>query len=70
MCYATITLTTNMAAGVTDVRPSLHVHKEVGERKNSTMKSLVIYAVDQLVERQSCTCSEPYERTGKTLIAK
>lgn len=62
MCYAVTTLTTNMAAGVTDVRPSLKVHKEVGERKNATMKQLVMEAVSQLGERQSCTCQEPYER--------
>lgn len=62
MCYAVATLTTNMAAGVTDVRPSLKVHKEVGERKNATMKQMVIEAVHLLGTRQECTCCEPYER--------
>lgn len=62
MCYSVTTLTTNMAAGVTDVRPSLKVHKEVGERKNATMKKLVIESINLMTERQGCTCHEPYER--------
>jgi 5'-methylthioadenosine phosphorylase len=70
MCYAVTTLTTNMAAGVTDVRPSLKVHKEVGERKNATMKKLVLHAVNHLIERQNCKCAEPYERIMENLSNK
>lgn len=70
MCYAVTTLTTNMAAGVTDVRPSLKVHKAVGERKNATMKRLVIEAVNGLGERQGCTCCEPYERMQEAKMAQ
>lgn len=62
MCYSVTTLTTNTAAGVTDTRPSLKVHKEVGERKNATMKQLVVETVSRMNERQKCTCCEPYER--------
>lgn len=69
MCYGVATLTTNMAAGVTDVRPSLKVHKAVGERKNATMKQLVIEAVNRLGNRQSCTCCEPYERMQEAKAA-
>lgn len=70
MCYAVTTLTTNMAAGVTDTRPSLKVHKEVGERKNSTMKKLVFQAVHHIHGQESCTCQEPYQRKMEAAKAK
>ncbi|RHW40393.1 S-methyl-5'-thioadenosine phosphorylase [Neobacillus notoginsengisoli] len=70
MCYSVTTLTTNMAAGVTNVRPSLKVHKEVGERKNATMKKLVIEAINLLTKRQGCTCPEPYERIREAMAVQ
>ncbi|MDQ0199713.1 MTAP family purine nucleoside phosphorylase [Neobacillus ginsengisoli] len=62
MCYSVVTLATNMAPGVTDHKPSLKAHKEVGERKRETVRTLMLEAIKLADERKTCLCHEAYER--------
>ncbi|MBF0707816.1 MTAP family purine nucleoside phosphorylase [Alkalihalobacillus hwajinpoensis] len=62
ICYAVVTLATNMAPGVTETKPSLKAHKAVSESKKEKVKELMLEAIKQAGERQKCSCPEAYER--------
>ncbi|SDO33080.1 5'-methylthioadenosine phosphorylase [Paenibacillus sp. yr247] len=70
MCYSVVTLTTNMAAGITDVNPSLKAHKAVGESKQETIKNLMTATLSNIIEKKSCSCSEPYDRAMEAMMIK
>lgn len=62
MCYSVVTLATNPAPGLTDVAPSLKVHKAVSDSKKETVKNLFLEAVQLVKDVQSCSCKEAYDR--------
>lgn len=62
ICYAVVTLATNMAPGVTETKPSLKAHKAVSESKREKVKELMLEAIKASGGRQSCSCPEAYER--------
>ncbi|MGP4078436.1 MTAP family purine nucleoside phosphorylase [Pseudalkalibacillus sp. R45] len=64
ICYAVVTLATNMAPGVTEKKPSLKAHKAVSESKKETVKQLMLEAIKRAGERKSCSCPEAYEKAA------
>ncbi|WP_066066931.1 MTAP family purine nucleoside phosphorylase [Neobacillus soli] len=64
MCYAVVTLATNMAPGISNQKLSLKAHKEVSESKKEIVKTLMIKAIDLVYSKDSCRCHEAYERAA------
>ncbi|MFG6120948.1 MTAP family purine nucleoside phosphorylase [Thalassobacillus sp. B23F22_16] len=62
ICYAVVTLATNMAPGVTEKKPSLKAHKEVSQSKSEVVKELMLEAITHAHDRKSCSCRDAYER--------
>ncbi|MDM5200925.1 MTAP family purine nucleoside phosphorylase [Fictibacillus enclensis] len=61
MCYAVVTLATNMAPGITEKKPSLKAHKAVSESRKHRVRELMLKAIENATGKKSCTCHAAYE---------
>ncbi len=62
LCYAVVTIATDLAAGISDVPPDLEMHKNVVRENKDKMAELILGAANRVSEERACGCFEAYER--------
>ncbi len=67
ICYATVALVTNRAAGLSLQGPDLKQHSMIGKEYGHRVLDLFKYAIAHLPEEYTCNCHQLYE---KALLAR
>ncbi|MYL34388.1 S-methyl-5'-thioadenosine phosphorylase [Pontibacillus yanchengensis] len=62
IAYAVVTISTDLAAGTTDVPPDLDTHKNVVKDNQQTLKNLFLKTIELISENQPSIAHEAYER--------
>lgn len=62
LCYAVVTISTDLAAGIGDVPPDLETHRNVVRANKERMSQLLLKAISTVSEKKSCGCLQAYER--------
>lgn len=62
LCYAVITIATDLAAGTSGIPPDLEMHKNVVRENKEMMAQLLLGAASRVSEERNCGCRQAYER--------
>lgn len=62
ICYSTVNLVTDMAAGLTDVEPDLALHRSVVKDNNEKLKKLLFTTAMKVEENSDCVCQELHRK--------
>lgn len=62
ICYSTVNLVTDMAAGLTDVEPDLALHRSVVKDNNEKLKKLLFTTAMKVEENHGCVCQELHRK--------
>lgn len=62
ICYSTVNLVTDMAAGLTDVEPDLALHRSVVKDNIEKLKKLLFTTAMKVEENDDCMCQELYRK--------
>lgn len=62
ICYSTVNLVTDMAAGLTDVEPDLALHRSVVRDNNEKLKKLLFTTAMKVEDNHDCVCQELYRK--------
>jgi 5'-methylthioadenosine phosphorylase len=62
ICYSTVNLVTDMAAGLTEVEPDLAMHRGVVKENIEKLKKLLFTTAMKVEANEDCVCQELYRK--------
>ncbi|GFZ82071.1 putative 6-oxopurine nucleoside phosphorylase [Compostibacillus humi] len=68
MCYAVVTLSTDIATGFSDIPPDLETHKIVAQENIDKAAKLIFKAVSIISDLKTCSCADSYEEYQKNIL--
>jgi 5'-methylthioadenosine phosphorylase len=62
ICYSTVNLVTDMAAGITEVEPDLALHRKVVSDNIDKLKKLLFTTAMNVEDYDDCMCQDLYNK--------
>ncbi|MCL4425863.1 MAG: MTAP family purine nucleoside phosphorylase [Firmicutes bacterium] len=62
LCYSTLAIVTDLAAGISDIPPDLDTHRKVVQANQARLAQLLLQTVTLVPEKKGCACEATYQK--------